>query len=86
MPIKRFLYYITNNLEQSKHEEMFDIVFFVINTLALIFGCMLLVKYDEPHWIPFLVIEYIWALDTMRQIGRNVCGERMRSWESRGSL
>lgn len=60
------LLYITNNEEESRHEQIFDIVFFFINTLALILGIFLLISYDEPQWIPFLVIEYSWALDNMR--------------------
>ena len=64
-PHKWFLY-ITNNEEVSRHEEFFDAVFFIINTLALIFGISMFVIYNEPQWIPVLIIEYTWALDNMR--------------------
>lgn len=67
--LKKFwnsLLYITNNEEESRHEQIFDMVFFFINTIALILGTFLLISYGEPHWVPFLVIEYSWALDNMR--------------------
>ncbi len=66
MKLKDWLLYITNNEEKSRHEEIFDIIFFFINTIALVFGTILLIIYDEAQWIPFLVIEYTWALDNMR--------------------
>lgn len=66
MSIKKFLYYITNNEPVSRHEELFDIGFFVINTLALIFGAAYLIHVGDWEWIAFLVIEYMWAMDTMR--------------------
>ncbi|HEY4487862.1 MAG TPA: hypothetical protein VI483_03820 [Candidatus Paceibacterota bacterium] len=58
--------YITNNEEVSRHEEGFDVAFFIINTIALIVGSTLFIHYDEPQWIAVLVIEYTWALDNMR--------------------
>ncbi len=61
-----WLLYLTNNEKESRHEEAFDIAFFVINSTALIAGTYLLILNDEPQWIPFLVIEYIWALDNIR--------------------
>ncbi len=64
--VKKFLLYVTNNEKISRHEEMFDIVFFIVNTIACVFGGFLLIWYHEPQWIPFLVIEYCWALDNMR--------------------
>jgi hypothetical protein len=66
MPIRNFLYYITNNEDVPRHEAQFDIAFFIINTLALIGGSIALWKGGEGFWIPFLIIEYTWALDTMR--------------------
>ena len=66
MSIKKFLLYITNNEETSRHEEIFDIGFFVVNTLALICGGIYLVLANEWAWIAFLIIEYTWAMDTMR--------------------
>ena len=66
MKFHGFLRYITNNLETSKHEEAFDVAFFIINTLALLIGGYLFYIYEEPQWIAVLVIEYTWALDSMR--------------------
>jgi len=66
MKLRNWFLYITNNEQVSRHEEIFDAVFFVINTIALIFGIVMFILYDEPQWIPVLVIEYTWALDGMR--------------------
>ena len=65
-PLKRFFLYITNNDETSRDEQDFDIAFFIINTVAVTVGSFLLYTYHEPQWIPFLIIEYTWALDNMR--------------------
>jgi len=62
----RWLLYFTNNEEKSRHEEGFDIAFLIINTIAVGLGSYLLYHYGEPQWIPFLVIEYTWAMDNMR--------------------
>ncbi len=64
--IKQFLLYVTNNEETSRHEEYFDFAFFIINTVAILFGSVLMIIYNEPQWIPVLIIEYTWALDSMR--------------------
>ncbi len=64
--LKKFLLYITNNEENSRHEEWFDIAFFIINTCALTFGSWYLWHIGDWEWISFLVIEYTWAMDTMR--------------------
>ena len=66
MKIRKWLLYITNNEEKSRHEEIFDIAFFAVNTVASIFGIVMFILHDEPQWIPVLVIEYTWALDNMR--------------------
>lgn len=66
MKIWRWLLYITNNEETSRHEQQFDVAFFIINTLALFFGVAMFVIYKEPQWIPVVVIEYTWAFDNMR--------------------
>ena len=66
MRIKEFFLYITNNEETSRHEEWFDIGFFIINTIAVALGGWYLWHIHEIQWIPFLVIEYTWAMDTMR--------------------
>ena len=65
-PIRKFFLYITNNEEVSRHEQGFDVAFFIINTLALGLGSILFIWKGEPQWIPVLVIEYSWALDNMR--------------------
>ena len=66
MSLKKILLYITNNEKISRHEEAFDIGFFIINTLAVIFGGIYLAYVGEWQWIAFLIIEYTWAIDTMR--------------------
>jgi len=66
MPIKKFLLYITNNEESPRHEAQFDIAFFLINTIAAILGSVYFAHIGSWEWIPFLVIEYTWAIDTMR--------------------
>ena len=64
--LKKFLLYVTNNEETSRHEEYFDVAFFIINTVALLFGSWYLWHSGQWGWISFLVIEYTWAMDTMR--------------------
>jgi hypothetical protein len=66
MNIKDLFLYITNNEKKSRHEEFFDVLFFIVNTGALVFGIIMFVAYNEPQWIPVLIIEYTWALDNMR--------------------
>ena len=66
MKLRDWFLYITNNEQTSRHEELFDIIFFVVNTSALIFGVIMFIVHNEPQWIPVLVIEYTWALDNMR--------------------
>ena len=66
MKLWDWLLYITNNEEESRHEQIFDVLFFIINTIAGIFGIFMFTIHDEPQWIPVLVIEYTWALDNMR--------------------
>lgn len=66
MSIKDVLLYITNNEPVSRHEEAFDIAFFIINTLAVALGSAYFFYIAQWEWIPFLVIEYTWAMDTMR--------------------
>lgn len=66
MNLKKWLLYITNNEEVSRHEEVFDIGFFIVNTIALVFGSIYLLYIGQWEWIAFLVIEYTWAMDTMR--------------------
>lgn len=66
MKLRDILLYLTNNEARSRHEELFDMVFFIVNTVALLFGAVMFVIYNEPQWIPVLIIEYTWALDSMR--------------------
>ena len=66
MKLKDLFLYITNNEQKSRHEEVFDVAFFIINTVALIFGMVMFISYGEAQWISVLVIEYTWALDNMR--------------------
>ena len=66
MNLRDLLLYLTNNESVSRHEEWFDMVFFIVNTVALVFGAAMFIIHDEPQWIPVLVIEYSWALDNMR--------------------
>ncbi len=66
MNLRKLFLYITNNEEVSRHEQGFDIAFFIINTAALIFGTAMFLIQKEAQWIPVLVIEYTWALDSMR--------------------
>ena len=66
MKIWKWLLYLTNNEEKSRHEELFDVFFLVVNTIALIFGIFMFVIHSDPEWIPVLVIEYAWAFDNMR--------------------
>ncbi len=63
---KKFFFYVTNNEEVSRHEEGFDVAFFIVNTIALVVGTALFMFNNEPQWIAVLVIEYTWALDNMR--------------------
>ena len=64
--IREWLLYITNNQQTSLHEQEFDIAFFIINTIALLWGGVYLAHIGDWEWIAFLVIEYTWAMDTMR--------------------
>jgi hypothetical protein len=66
MKIWNWLLYITNNETTSRHENIFDVIFFIINTIALVFGIIMFIKYNAPEWIPVLIIEYTWAFDNMR--------------------
>lgn len=66
MTIKKWLLYVTNNEETSRDEEVFDIGFFIINTIALVVGVIYFAYIGQWEWIPFLIIEYTWAVDTIR--------------------
>ncbi|MCX6723705.1 MAG: hypothetical protein NT155_00845 [Candidatus Staskawiczbacteria bacterium] len=62
----KWLLYLTNNEKTSHHEQLFDVIFLIINTTALIFGIFLFIAHDQPEWVPILIIEYTWAFDNMR--------------------
>ncbi len=62
----KFLKYITNNEEKSRHEEIFDAIFWIIETVMLVFGTWILIAMHDPQWIAFLFIEYCWAMDNLR--------------------
>lgn len=66
MSIRQFLLYATNNEDVSRHEEVFDVAFFIINTCALVCGSVYLGYSNNWEWVPFLIIEYTWAVDTIR--------------------
>ncbi len=66
MTIWKWLLYITNNEKESRHEQHFDVAFFVVNTVAVLAGIYLFLLCNEPQWIAVLIIEYTWALDNMR--------------------
>lgn len=61
-----WLKWVTNNELHPRHEIEFDIIFFVINTVALVVGSYLFYINNEARWIAVLAIEYNWALDNMR--------------------
>jgi len=66
MKLWNWLLYLTNNEEESRHEQIFDVVFLFINTIALIVGACLFISHGDPEWIPVMIIEYTWAFDNMR--------------------
>ena len=66
MNFRQWLLYVTNNEPTSRHEKGFDIAFFIVNTVAVAAGSFYIGYIGEWQWIPFLVIEYTWAMDTMR--------------------
>jgi hypothetical protein len=66
LAMRKFLRYITNNEAQSRHEEVFDGIFWIVETIALIFGIWILLARHNAEWIPFLIIEYCWAMDNLR--------------------
>lgn len=61
-----WMLYLTNNEETSRHEQLFDVGFLIVNTIALIFGIFMFIINDAAEWIPVLIIEYVWAWDNMR--------------------
>ena len=64
--IYKWLKWVTNNEDISRHEVEFDITFFFVNTIALIVGAYVLYVTHELKWLAFLIIEYSWAFDNMR--------------------
>lgn len=63
--INQALLYITNNEKKPKDEILFDKIFIVVDIIAIIVGIYWLWP-AEKGWIPFLVIEFCWALDNLR--------------------
>ena len=66
MKLWNWLLYLTNNEKESRHEEIFDVIFLIVNTTALVFGVFMFIMHNASEWIPVLVIEYAWAFDNMR--------------------
>jgi hypothetical protein len=66
MKLWNWLLYLTNNEKTSRDEQLFDVIFLVINTTAVIFGIAMFIIYNTAEWIPILIIEYTWALDNLR--------------------
>jgi hypothetical protein len=66
MNLWNWLLYLTNNEKESRHEEIFDVIFLIVNTVALFFGIVMFIIHHSPEWIPVLIIEYAWAFDNMR--------------------
>jgi len=64
--IYKWLRWATNNGKKSTHEAEWDIGGFVVATLSLIVGVYLIKIKSEYMWLPFLVIEYLWYIDNMR--------------------
>jgi len=66
MKLWKWLLYLTNNEEESRHEQFFDVIFLIVNTVALFVGSYLFISHGDPEWIPVMIIEYTWAFDNMR--------------------
>jgi len=64
--IYHFLLYLTNNLPVSKHEEAWDIVFFLVAILSTIGGIVLFLIRKEPQWIPVILLEFCWLWDNIK--------------------
>jgi len=64
--IYKILIYLTNNEYYPKDEILFDNIFLIVNTIALVIGIPLFLLRGEGQWIAVLIIEYTWALDNMR--------------------
>lgn len=62
----KLLAYLTNNSGRLEDEVVFDIVGFLVGLIALIFGIVILLIKKQPEWIAFLVLEAVWAFDTLR--------------------
>ena len=57
MKLWDLLLYLTNNEESSRHEQQFDIVFLVINTIALVFGVIFLRISSEIINVPCIMYQ-----------------------------
>lgn len=67
-PVWRWLCWVTNNELHPKHEVEFDVAFFIVNTITVVAGtyCMIVAGRDVAPFAALLVIEFTWALDTLR--------------------
>lgn len=66
--IWKWFCWVTNNEVHPKHEVEFDIVFFIINTIVVLGGIpwFLSCGKETAPFLTLLLIEYTWALDTLR--------------------
>ena len=64
----KWLCWVTNNETHPKHETEFDVFFFIVNTLTLIFGSyyFIMAGKETAPFVCLLVIEFTWSLDTLR--------------------
>jgi len=62
----KFLLYVTNNEEKPRDEEVWDMIFFLIEFFATIGGCIFFIIKNQPEWMPVIIIEFCWAFDQLR--------------------
>lgn len=63
--MKRLLLYITNNLERSTDEPLWDMIFFVLMTVMFITSVCFMWE-NEPGWVMLGGIWYLQAIDQLR--------------------
>ena len=64
--MKKFLYYLTNNLETSRHEAEWDIGFWITATIVLVWAIHKFLGTSEEAWIPLAILFYIEFWDWLR--------------------
>lgn len=65
--IYKFLLYLTNNEEVSRHEKEFDVFTFLLIIICLTIGITSFMSgQDKYGWICMLIIETMWAVDGIR--------------------